>query len=136
MAAGYSTKSLQEKLGVKENFKMTVINAPPHYFELLGQLPENVTVTSELKGPLDFVHFFTKERKELQQAFPALKRELSKDGILWISWPKIRSKVKTDLNEGFVREIGVQSGLVDVKVCAIDEMWSGLKFVFRLKDRK
>jgi len=92
-------------------------------------------VSKTLKSPLDFIHFFTKLRGELENKFPILKQELSQDGILWISWPKGSSKVETDLNENVVREIGLKNGLVDVKVTNVDQIWSGLKFVYRLKDR-
>ena len=93
-------------------------------------------MANQLKGPLDFIQFFTQVRNELEVQFRDLKRELLKGGMLWISWPKGSSKVETDLNEGIVREIGLKNGLVDVKVCAVDEVWSGLKFVYRKEDRK
>jgi hypothetical protein len=136
MTAGYSKKSLVEKLGIKAGFKISILDPPKNYNSTLGKLPENVAVMKELKGPLDFIHFFTEERKELGSKFPILKQELSRDGMVWISWPKISSKVATDLNENIVREIGLKNGLVDVKTCAVDEIWSGLKFVYRVKDRK
>jgi len=86
-------------------------------------------------GSTDFIHFFATRRRQLEQKFAALKKALAKDGMLWISWPKGSSGVATDLNENVVREIGLARGLVDVKVCAIDSVWSGLKFVYRLRDR-
>lgn len=136
MSAGYSKKSLVEKLGIKEGLKVAILNSPASYNHILGKLPKNVAVTKNLGERLDFIQFFTKESKELQRKFPSLKRALSQKGILWISWPKGSSKVKTDLNENIVREIGLENGLVDVKIAAVDEIWSGLKFVYRLKDRK
>ncbi len=136
MAATFSKKLLADKLGIKEGFKVIVLNAPENYRDLLGKLPENVTVMRKLKGPSDFIHFFTKSRKELEPKFPKLKKELLQKGMLWISWPKGLSKVETDLNENIVREIGLKNGLVDVKICTINEIWSGLKFIYRLKDRK
>lgn len=93
-------------------------------------------MVKNLNGRLDVIQFFTKESKELRSKFSNLKRALSENGILWISWPKSSSKAKTDLNENIVREIGLGNGLVDVKIAVIDEIWSGLKFVRRLKDRK
>jgi len=135
MVAGRSRKTLVEKLGIKENFKIIVLNMPENYNQILGKLPKNVAVMKTLKGPSDFIHFFTESRRELESKFPGLKQELSQNGILWISWPKRSSKVETDLNENVVREIGLKNGLVDVKVSAIDEIWSGLKFVYRLKNR-
>jgi hypothetical protein len=98
--------------------------------------PRTTTGRWASDGPLDFVQFFTKERAELEAEFPALKQAIASNGSLWISWPKKASKVATDLNENIVREVGLAHGLVDVKVCAVDEIWSGLKFVFRVKDRK
>ncbi|WXG40978.1 MAG: DUF3052 domain-containing protein [Candidatus Freyarchaeum deiterrae] len=136
MAAGYSIKSLIEKLGIRESYKIIILNPPKNYGDTLGELPKNVTVTNKLKGPLNFIHFFTKKREELETKFPILKHELSRTGVLWISWPKVSSKIETDLNENIVREIGLKNGLVDVKIIAIDGVWSGLKFVYRLKDRK
>jgi hypothetical protein len=135
MAAGYSKKSLAEKLGIKEGFKIIIINPPRDYLNTL-KIPQKVTLTNQLKGPLEFIHFFTKSCKELEVQFPGLRRELLKGGMLWISWPKGSSKVETNLNEGIVREIGLKNGLVDIKVCAVDEVWSGLKFVYRKEDRK
>lgn len=136
MPAGYSKKSLVEKLGIKEGLKVAIFNSPADYNHTLGKLPENVAVTKNLGERLDFIQFFTKVSKGLERTFPKLKRALAKNGILWISWPKGSSKVKTDLNENIVREIGLGNGLVDIKIAAVDEIWSGLKFVYRLKDRK
>ncbi len=136
MTAGYSKKLLIDKLGIKEASKIIILTPPPNYGKVLGRLPEKVIVTEELKGPLDFIHFFTKKREELEITFPKLKQALSQKGILWVSWPKGSSKIETDLNENVIREIGLKNGLIDVKVCAVDEIWSGLKFVYRLEDRK
>jgi hypothetical protein len=136
--AGYSKRSLVEKLGIKAGQAVLFLNAPENYFEILG-LPQNLT-PGGLKPPgaaaLDFIQFFTTQRAELEKHFPDLKKSLAPDGALWISWPKGSSKVKTDLNENIVREIGLKNHLVDVKVCAVDEVWSGLKFVYRRQDRK
>jgi hypothetical protein len=134
-ACGYSKRALTEKLGIKEDSKLIFLNAPRDYARTLGKLPKGITLTNDLDGPLDFVQFFAKERAELETCIRRLKQELSKNGTLWISWPKRVSKVETDLSEAVVREIGLRNGLVDVKVCAVDETWSGLK-VYRKKDRK
>jgi hypothetical protein len=135
MAAGYSKKPRAEKLGIKEGSKIIIINPPRDYLNTL-EIPPKVTLMNQLKGPLEFIHFFTKSRQELETQFPSLKRELLKGGMLWISWPKGSSKVETDLNEGVVREVGLKNGLVDIKICAVDDIWSGLKFVHRKEDRK
>lgn len=134
--AGYSKRSLVEKLGIKANSSVLILNPPPDYARTLGPLPAGVRVAGKLAANLGFIHFFTEQRAALERSFPDLKKSLSFDGVLWISWPKGASKVKTDLNENIVREIGLANGLVDVKVCAVDEVWSGLKFVYRLTDRK
>lgn len=136
MPAGYSQTPLIKKLGIKEGFKVHFENPPDNLQTLLGELPEETTVLIELIGPVDYIHLFTKSKDELQTQFPILKTALAQNGLLWISWPKKASKVTTDLNENIVRGVGLQNGLVDVKVCAVDEIWSGLKFVYRLKDRK
>ena len=136
MTTGHSQKSLIEKLGIREGFKIIILNPPDGHDKTLGKLPKSVFVTETLEGPLDFIQFFTRKREELESKFPILKQELSQRGMLWISWPKGSSKLETDLNENIVREIGLKNGLVDVKICAIDETWSGLKFVYKLKNRK
>lgn len=88
------------------------------------------------EGTFDFIHFFTKSHQQLETEFPKLKSKISQNGILWISWPKRTSGEKTDLNDNVVRKVGLDNGMADVKVAAIDETWSGLKFVFRIRDRK
>ena len=135
MPAGYSKKSLIEKLGIKEGFAISIFGAPKSYAGTLGRLPAGVRPNNKLAGPLDFIQFFCSKRAQLDEQFPKLKAALSPGGMLWVSWPKASSGVATDLNENGVREIGLRNGLVDVKVCAVDETWSGLKFVYRLKDR-
>jgi len=134
MPAGYSKKSLVEKLGIKDGFAIAILGAPKNYAATLGKLPSAVKQTSKIKGPLDLVQFFCSKRTRLEEEFPTLKGALSQSGMLWVSWPKGSSGVPTDLTENVVRDIGLANGLVDVKVCAVDETWSGLKFVFRLKD--
>ena len=135
MTAGYSGTPLVKKLGIKPGYHMMIVNAPHNYETTLGPLPDGVTQADTLTASLDFIHFFTKERAELETKFSNLKAALAYDGMLWISWPKKASKVPTDLNENIIREIGLSNGLVDVKVAAIDVVWSGLKFVYRLEDR-
>ena len=136
MPAGYSGTPLAKKLGIKPQFDVIALNAPSHYQHLLAPLPEGVTFADSLEpGEHAFIHFFTTERDALEQDFGRLKAGLRKNGILWISWPKKSSDLKSDLTRDIVREIGLGHGLVDTKICAVDETWSGLKFLYRLTDR-
>lgn len=136
-SAGYSGTPLVKKLGIKPGFKVLLIGAPDHYLvETLGPLPADVALLEvAIDGEMDFVQYFTKSSAELESAFPRLKAMLKPNATLWVSWPKKASKVPTDLDGNVVRRLGLEGGLVDVKVCAVDEVWSGLKFVYRLKDR-
>jgi len=136
MPAGYSQRPLPEKLGIKAGSKILFLNAPKNYSVTLGELPATVKVCKHLCASLDFIQFFCRSQQELEHQFSTLKSSLAPNGSLWISWPKGASKLKTDLSENVVRNVGLKHALVDVKVCAVDETWSGLKFVFRLKDRK
>ena len=133
--AGYSGTPLLKKLGVKENAVMFVYNAPKEYFDWLSPLPKGVSVKSRAMGEMDFIHVFTPELSVFKKQFLECKKHLKKDGMLWISWPKKSSKMETDLDENVIRDFGLANGLVDVKVCAVDDVWSGLKFVIRVKDR-
>jgi hypothetical protein len=132
--AGYSGKPLVAKLGIKPGSTIAILGAPRGYDRLLGRLPE-VRRRSTATGRLDFVQFFTTEKHELERRFAMLARSLTPAGMLWISWPKKASGVATDLTEDVIRAVGLAHGLVDVKVAAVDDVWSGLKFVRRLKDR-
>ncbi|HVC26802.1 MAG TPA: hypothetical protein VND40_01445 [Nitrososphaerales archaeon] len=136
MSAGYSRKSLSQKLGIKQRSVIALLNAPGGYDGLLGELPDEVIVTRGLKGRLDFIQFFVTDRVGLERGFPRLKASLKRGRIVWVSWPKASSRLRTDLSDGVVREVGLKNGLVDVKVCAVDDSWSALKFVRRLKDRE
>lgn len=136
MTAGYSKRTLAEKLGIKSGSRIAIVNSPFGYEVTLGQLPAGVVSMSRLRGPLDLIQFFATSKKEVEGKMPSLKRALALNGALWISWPKRASKVKTDLTEDVIREIALKNKLVDVKVCAVDEKWSGLKLVYRVKDRK
>jgi hypothetical protein len=132
--AGYSGTPLYKKLGIKSGQTAWFSGAPEGYnSELLKIGP--FAISRKLTPNLDFLHFFTSSRAELSREFPKLRTALKADGMIWISWPKKSSGVATDLDENIVRDLGLKAGLVDVKVCAVDETWSGLKFVFRLKDR-
>jgi len=133
--AGYSGRPLVEKLGIKPHTRIAIVGAPRTYRRTLGKLPAGVTVTASPRGVLPFIHFFTRSRNELESALPGLMKALKPDGALWISWPKKASGVDTDITEDVVRAVALAGGLVDVKVAAIDDVWSGLKLVRRLKDR-
>lgn len=133
--AGYSGKPLAQKLGLKPGMRATFQNTPPGYADLLGDLPDGLETAERLDGAFDFIQAFFTETAVLLQAFPALKAALKPAGMLWLSWPKKAARMPTDLDENRIRQIGLDGGLVDVKVIAVDERWSGLKFVVRLRDR-
>lgn len=136
MSAGYSGTPLVKKLGIKPGFSIRVVHEPATYWDWISPLPEEIIViTRAKKEGADFVHLFVKEKKRFEKEFLKLKTELKKDGMLWVSWPKKSSKVPSDLDENIIRDYGLANGLVDVKVCAVDEVWSGLKFMYRVKDR-
>lgn len=136
MTAGYSGTPLVKKLGIKPGNTMLAVNEPGHYFELLGELPDNVkVVNSTCKEPVNFIHLFAKDEATLHKDFPALKPKLDKNGMIWVSWIKKSSKLETNISENDVRTLGLEIGLVDIKICAVDENWSGLKFVYRKEDR-
>jgi hypothetical protein len=135
MPAGYSGTPLIKKLGLKAGQKAIFLKTPKGYDKTLGPLPAGLDLNKRFSPPFDFIHFFCDRRKDLQREFPRLRDGLTTAGMLWVSWPKKSSGVSTDVDEGLVRETGLSAGLVDVKICAVDEIWSGLKFVRRLKDR-
>lgn len=133
---GNPKKSLARKLGLKSGQSALFINKPKHYFELFDDFPEEVeNLKSAREGDVDFIHLFVKNKEEFEDRTIHVKPLLKKDGLLWISWPKGSSKISTDLKRDYIREFVLSVGLVDVKVCSIDEDWSALKFVYRLKDR-
>lgn len=133
--AGYSGTPLAKKLGLKEGFVIQLVNPPPYYFELFTDLPNGLIENDNPKTSKHFIHFFTKSKQELNIELPKLKLALSQNGHIWVSWPKKASKVASDLDGNIVRKIGLDIGLVDIKVCAVDTIWSGLKFVIPVKDR-
>jgi len=135
VSAGYSGTPLIRKLGIKPQARLGLISAPEGFSLLLGELPEDVSVRSRARGPLDVIVAFFSDRSELVRRLPALKAALDQAGGLWIAWPKRASGVATDVTENVVRELGLAAGLVDNKICAIDETWSGLRLVYRLRDR-
>jgi hypothetical protein len=138
--AGYSGTPLPKKLGIKPGHSVVLLNAPNSYKNTLGELPGGVKFSSSLKssdgGGHDLIHFFTTSRLQLENELPRLAKKITQDGMIWVSWPKKASGVKTDITEDTVRDTALGLGLVDVKVCAVDETWSGLKLVIRLENRK
>jgi hypothetical protein len=121
------------KLGLKSGARIQLVAAPADFGETIGKMPGGVKPVT--RGTLDFAMLFVRAVSELKRAFPRLRDRLESNGMLWVAWPKKASGVETDLSEGIVRSIGLEAGLVDVKVCAVDHTWSGLKFVRRLRDR-
>lgn len=134
--AGYSGTPLYKKLGIKEGFRVRVKNAPDNYHQLIAPLPDNVLISTTIRSRIDLWHLFTKSRRELENQVPSAMKQITQDGMIWVSWPKKSSKVATDMTEDVIREIALPLGIVDVKVCAVDEVWSGLKLVIRKENRK
>jgi hypothetical protein len=133
--AGYSGTPLAKKLGIKEGSRIALVNAPKDFESVLEDLPDNVQFIKRPTKSLDIILLFVLTERALTRSFAKLAATLVSNGMIWIAWPKKSSGVTTDLSEQLVRRIGLDAGLVDVKICAIDDTWSGLKFVYRLKDR-
>jgi hypothetical protein len=134
--AGYSGTPLLKKLGIKPGNRISVLGYSKPYEKLVGDLPPNARLQANSSEPMDVIHIFSKDRNELAKALPGLLRRIKQDGMIWVSWPKKASGVPTTITEDVVREIALPLGLVDVKVCAVDEVWSGLKLVIRRENRK
>jgi len=136
--AGYSGTPLVQKLGIKPSCRAAFLNAPDDFAKTLGSLPEGVKPVSSIgkSKDFDFIVFFTKSRTQLEKILPQLGKAIQPTGMIWVSWPKRSSGVATDLDENIIRDTGLAVELVDVKVCAIDATWSGLKFVIPVKLRK
>jgi hypothetical protein len=134
--AGYSGTPLPQKLGLKPGFSVLLVKMPPEIKSDLKAALAGCKLSRDGKGPLDFAMVFAKTQAELKAQFSKIAKQLAPAGMLWVSWPKKTSGIATDMNENDVRKIGLDAGLVDVKVCAVSEVWSGLKFVIRVKDRK
>lgn len=134
--AGYSGTPLVKKLGIKERCAIYVSGAPTGYRALLEPLPEGVKFKTVVDPSIDIVHVFESERERLAKRLVALRQALAADAIVWISWPKKASKMPTTITEGTIRELALPLGFVDVKVCAVSEVWSGLKLVVRKELRQ
>jgi hypothetical protein len=132
---GYSGTSLTKKLGIKPGDRIRIIQAPEHYFDLFEDWPEQVTIDTRKTKPKNLIHVFSKEFDFLEEQLLLLKTEISSNGMIWVSWPKKAAKVPTDITEDAIRQYALSIGLVDVKVCAVDDVWSGLKLVIPVKNR-
>ncbi len=133
---GYSGRSLAEKLGIGSQSRIFLSDAPENYLHLLTPLPDGAQVVARLTAATDIVHIFSTSRVRLRDALQRSLAKLRADGTIWVSWPKKSSRVPTDVTEETIRELALPMGLVDVKVCAIDDVWSGLKLVRRKATRK
>lgn len=133
--AGYSGTPLAKKLGIKEGFKIRLVDQPDYYFDLFTDLPQPLSLMKDKKTKKNLIHYFTKSAVALSNDIVALRNEIEPNGMIWISWPKKASKITTDITEDTIRELALSNGLVDIKVCAVDETWSGLKLVIPVKDR-
>ena len=134
--AGYSKTPLAQKLGIKPGMKVAALNPPRAYQKLLAPLPADVSFTDKANAGSNFVHLFVTERRTLANELKRLRKLLDDAGVLWISWPKKSSGVASDITEDVIREVCLPLGFVDVKVCAVDEIWSGLKLMIRRENRK
>lgn len=134
--AGYSGTPLVRKLGIKDGYRVRTRNAPTDYHDLVSPLPPGVTVSARIRKEIDVWHLFTRSAAELAYELPVLMSEIRQDGMIWVSWPKKASGVPSDVTEDTIRAVALPLGLVDVKVCAVDDTWSGLKLVIRRELRK
>lgn len=133
---GYSGTPLAQKLGLKDGSRLCTVAAPAHYEDLLAPLPDGVTISSRLTGKTDIIHIFAMQKSKLAAALQKSLANMRDDAVIWVSWPKKAAKVETDITEDVVRDVALPMGMVDVKVCAVDETWSGLKLVVRVANRK
>jgi hypothetical protein len=136
MPSGYSGTPTAKKLGIKPGVTVIVVNTPGDYARLLGGVPDGVGIHSSLSGKADIVHLFVTSEADLTKRIGAMRKAIEPDGAIWVSWPKRASRVPTDLTEDVIRRVALGNGLVDVKVCAIDDTWSGLKLVVPLAHRR
>ena len=134
--AGYSGKPLAQKLGISPSAAISAINAPPDYRKLLGSISKSVIFTDTVAKNATFVHLFVIKRAELQKLLRQIRSKLADTGVVWVSWPKRGSGVETDVTEDVIRAVALPMDFVDVKVCAVDDVWSGLKLVIRREHRK
>jgi len=134
--AGYSGTPLAKKLGLKEGFRVRTRFVPEDYLELVTPRPAGVRISGNLRKDIDILHFFSKSAQQIADELPVLMRQIKQNGMIWVSWPKKASGVPTDVTEDTIRSYALPLGLVDVKVCAVDEVWSGLKLIIRKELRR
>ena len=132
---GYSGTPLAKKIGVREGISIWLVNPPDYYFDLFTDMPEKIKVLKKRSEQIDMIHFFTNSQKELVEQLPLLKKQIAKNGMIWVSWPKKAAKIETDVTEDNIRDCALRIGLIDVKVCAVNDTWSGSKLVIPVKER-
>jgi hypothetical protein len=136
LPAGYSGTPLYKKLGIEEGASVAVIGAPASYAQLIAPLPMGAKIVKKVPKEASFVHVFATERDDLSGHLSQLRKSIAQNGAVWVSWPKKSAKVETDITEDVIREVALPMGFVDVKVCAVDETWSGLKLMIRRDQRR
>jgi len=134
-SAGYSNTPLARKLGIKRSFRILLVNEPLNYFQLFTDLPDDLEFVETWDTGINLIHYFTKDIRELEHDIARLRNAIVQNGSIWVSWPKKASKIETNITEDLIRNLALASGLVDIKVCAIDSIWSGLKLVIPVKQR-
>ncbi len=130
--AGYSKTPLVKKIGIKEGFRIMLINVPSNYFNMLEGLPDQV---EQSDYQVDFIHFFTNDAAEVMSSLKKFMSTIVSNGMIWVSWYKKKSGKQKDVDENLIRNVAISLGLVDIKVCAVDNEWSGLKLVIRKENR-
>jgi DUF3052 family protein len=133
--AGYSSTSLPKKLGIGSGCRMSVVNPPKNYRDLVSPLPDGAKLVSKFDDTVDMAHLFVTKKRDLARFLTSTLKTMRRDAVIWVSWPKKAAGVPTDVTEDTIREIALPMGLVDIKVCAVDETWSGLKLVIRKENR-
>jgi hypothetical protein len=136
LGSGYSGKALEKKLGIREYFRIRLIHAPRNYFDFFQEWPQNVEISNDPLIKKNFIHLFTRKFSEYHTLLPLLKGEVEQNGMIWVSWPKKSSGITSDVSEDLIRNYALETGLVDIKVCSVNEEWSALKLVIPLKQRK
>lgn len=134
--SGYSGARLEKKLGIKEGFKIRLIDTPENYFDLFTEWPQDIGISEDMRVKKNLIHLFVKEFSVYYTLLPLLKKEIEQNGMIWVSWPKKTSGISSDVTENLIRDYALETGLVDIKICSVNETWSALKLVIPLKHRK